>query len=96
MFHRSLRALRNRHPLARLALGLLGALAALLLVALGLAVLVALAIGGGALLLFNAWRPKRSGPKRAASAAPPPPRGVIEGEFEVVASAPVEPSAAAR
>ncbi|MEP7041755.1 MAG: hypothetical protein ABI843_01755 [Dokdonella sp.] len=85
-FYGPFRALRPRHPIARFVAGVLGAIAVLLLVALGMFAIAALAIGGGLFLLINAFR---STPRPAASAgpaqrAPAPPPGVIEGEFTVV------------
>ena len=86
-FYGPFRALRPRHPIARFVVGLLGAVAVLLLIALGMFAIAALAIGSGLFLLVNALR----SPQRPATAAgtpprtPPPPPGVIEGEFTVVA-----------
>jgi len=82
MFHGPFRVFRPRHPLARLAVAVLGVLALVLLVALGTFVLVALLIGGGVFMLVNAFRAARR-PTAPRGTAPPP--GVIEGEFTVVA-----------
>lgn len=99
MFHSLFRATRPRHPLARLAMSALGVIAVLLFLALGMFALVALAIGGALLLLVNALRsPPRPHPQTSAAATPPPQPDVIEGEFKVVSSAPVQrdPSSAPR
>ncbi|MET0226937.1 MAG: hypothetical protein ABW187_10880 [Dokdonella sp.] len=85
-FYGPFRAFRPRHPIARFVVGLLGMVAVMLLIALGMFAIAALAIGGGLFLLINALRsPRRptaaSGP---ASRTPPAPPGVIEGEFTVV------------
>lgn len=85
MFHGPFRALRPRHPLARLLAGVLSIVAVLALVALGTFVLAALVVGGALLLLVNAFRNARRPRAAAAPAgAPPPPPGIIEGEFTVV------------
>jgi hypothetical protein len=86
MFRGPFRIVFPRHPLARLLAGVIGAVAVLLLVALSMFALAALAIGGGVLLLVNAFRtaqtPAAAG--AAAGARAPPPPGVIEGEFSVI------------
>ncbi len=82
MFHGPFRVFRPRHPLARLAVAVLGVLAVVLLIALGTFVLIALLIGGGVFMLVNAFRAARR-PDTAPRGTPPP--GVIEGEFTVVA-----------
>lgn len=88
MFHVAFRALRSRHPLARLLAGVLSLVAVLALLALGTFVLVALLVGGALLLIVNAFRSAsqpRADATRASSATPEPaPPGVIEGEFTVV------------
>jgi threonine/homoserine/homoserine lactone efflux protein len=77
---------RARHPLARL-LGAVVAVAALVVVlAFGLFAVAAIAIGGAAVLIYNALRGTRR-PSPASSGAPNPSRSnerVIEGEFKVV------------
>lgn len=77
---------RARHPLARL-LGIVVAVAALVVVlAFGLFAAAALAIGGAAVLLYNALRGVQR-PSAAASATPDSSRAndrIIEGEFKVV------------
>lgn len=82
----SFRVFRSRHPLARLATGVLGVVAVLLLVTVGMFALAALAIGGGLFLLVNALRqggrPMAGTSRPADSAAHAP--GVIEGEYTVV------------
>jgi hypothetical protein len=84
MFHVAFRALRSRHPLARLVAGVLSIVAVLALLALGTFVLVALLVGGALLLIVNAFR-SASRPRADAPPAPAPaPPGVIEGEFTVV------------
>jgi|GEM_PF-2430884 hypothetical protein len=92
MFHGSFRAVRPRHPIARLITGVIGIIAVLAMLALGMFAIAALAIGGGVFLLINALR---SGPRPAASAAgarkPAPPPGIIEGEFTVVPATPSRP-----
>jgi threonine/homoserine/homoserine lactone efflux protein len=77
---------RARHPLARL-LGVVVAVAALVVVlAFGLFAATALAMGGAAVLLYNAFRGVKP-PSAAPSGAAAPSRAnerVIEGEFKVV------------
>ena len=80
MLHARFRTFRPRHPLARLLLGVVGAVVALVLVAIGFFAVAALAVGGALLLLFKALRPQA----RAAASAPHTPPGVIEGEYSVV------------
>jgi len=79
---------RARHPLVRLVALVVGAAVLLVVLAFGFFAAVALAIGGAAVVLFNALRnaPQRAAPG-AAPAAPTPP-GVIEGEFKVVRETP--------
>ena len=81
MFHARFRTVRPRHPLARLLLGVVGAVVALVLVAIGFFAVAALAVGGALLLLVRALSPQ---PRAAARPASPMPAGVIEGEFSVV------------
>ena len=71
---------RARHPLIRLGLVVLGAVALVALLAFGLVAAAALAVGGAIVMLVNTLR---SG-ARPASPRPAPPSGVIEGEFRVV------------
>lgn len=91
MYLGSFRTFRPRHPLARLATAVLGVIAVLILVTVGLFAVAALVIGGGAFLLINALR---GTPRPAASAEAPPqgprrsPSGVIEGEYTVVQAGP--------
>jgi hypothetical protein len=85
MFRGPFRIVFPRHPLARLLAGAIGAVAVLLLVALSMFALAALAVGGGILLLVNAFRNARV-PTVAGATAHAPPAGVIEGEFSVVDS----------
>ena len=77
---------RARHPLARL-LGAVIAVAALVVVlAFGLFAAAALAIGGTAVLLYNAFRGVQR-PSASPSTGPSSTRAddrVIEGEFKVV------------
>ncbi len=84
-FYGPFRALRPRHPIARFVVGLLGIVAVLLLIALGMFAIAALAIGSGLFLLVNALRsPQRPAAGGPAPRTPPAPPGVIEGEFTVV------------
>lgn len=92
MIHGLFRAARSRHPLARLAIGILGVVAVVLFVTVGMFALAALLIVGALLVLVNALR---SGPRSAASAgaaststAASP--DVIEGEFKIVPTAPTQ------
>jgi hypothetical protein len=89
MFHSTFRTFRPQHPLARLLVGLVGLIAAALLVTLGLFALVVLALGGAIFVLVRAFRTAsmrtRSGATPAPSAAA---AGVIEGEFTIVSDAP--------
>lgn len=91
MVHGLFRAARSRHPLARLAMGVLGVLVVLLFVTVGVFALAALVIGGAVLLLVNALR---STPRPRAAAGPgaaaPPAADVIEGEFKVVSATPAQ------
>ncbi len=100
MVHVLFRAVRSRHPLARLAMGVLGILVVALFVTVGVFALGALAIGGALLLLVNALRAPRRPPASAGPGTPaqPTPPGVIEGEFTVVSVKPAahEPSTAPR
>ena len=100
MVHVLFRAARSRHPLARLAIGVLGILVVALFVTVGMFALGALAIGGALLLLVNALRaPRRphasAGPGTTTQSTLP---GVIEGEFTVVSVKPTarDPSTAPR
>lgn len=89
MIHGLLRAVRPRHPLARLAIGVLGVLVVALFVSIGLFALIALTIGGGLLLLVNTLRStspqraSRSQPRASGVAGSP---DIIEGEFKVVSA----------
>lgn len=88
------RTFRPRHPLARFAVAVLGAIAVLVFITLGVFAIAALAVGGGIYLLINALR----GTSRPAATAPPnrgaaPPSGVIEGEYTVVQAGPARESA---
>ncbi|MEP6510168.1 MAG: hypothetical protein ABJB02_01135 [Dokdonella sp.] len=85
------RGLRSRHPLARLVVGIIGLLTLALLVALGMFAFAALVIGGGLFLLVGTLRRPRTirAQANAAMNATPTPAGVIEGEFTVVPSTPV-------
>jgi hypothetical protein len=62
-------------------LGVVGAAAAVVLVAIGFFAVAALAVGGALLLLAKSLRPQPRPAGRPADAAP---AGVIEGEFSVV------------
>ena len=85
MFHGPFHLFRpRRHPLARLLSGVVGVLAVLTLVALGMFAAAALLVGGALFLLVNALRGARPRAAAAAATAPPPPTGIIEGEFTVV------------
>ena len=79
---------RARHPLARLLGLVVGAVVLVVVLAFGFFAAVALAIGGAAVVLFNAMRTPQP---RAQTAARPPEAaaGVIEGEFKVVRETPV-------
>lgn len=91
MYLGSFRTFRPRHPLARFATAVLGVIAVLLLVTIGLFAVAALVIGGGVFLLVNALRgkPRPAAPAQAsAPRAQPAPSGVIEGEYTIVDSAP--------
>ncbi|RYD15708.1 MAG: hypothetical protein EOP90_07110 [Lysobacteraceae bacterium] len=81
MFHARFRSIRPRHPLARLLLGLVGVVVALILVAVGVFAAAALAIGGALLLLARSLRTRAPATPRARPATV---AGVIEGEFSVV------------
>jgi hypothetical protein len=83
-FYGPFRAFRPRHPVARFVAGVLGAIAVLLLIALGMFAIAALAIGGGLFLLINALRSPQRPTATAGAAQRTPPPGVIEGEFTVV------------
>lgn len=81
----SFRTFRPRHPLARLLVGVLGAIAVLALVALSLFAVAAIAIGSGLFLLINSLRstPRPTTASGTARGTPAKP-GVIEGEYTVV------------
>ena len=75
---------RPRHPLARLAWVVLGAIAALMALVLGAIVLAVLVAGGAAWML---WRALRGSPRPAArtnAQAPQTPPGTLDGEFTVL------------
>ncbi|GAA0716840.1 hypothetical protein [Dokdonella soli] len=97
MFYGPFRAFRPRHPLARLLSGVLGIIAVLALIAVGMFALAALAIGGGLLLLVNAFRSARPPAASSNAQTAPAPPGVIEGEFTVIqgAASTRDPSTAA-
>ena len=100
MIHGLFRAARSRHPLARIAMVVLGVIVALLFLTIGVFALAALVIGGALLMLVNALR-STPRPYRAAgpdAAAPPSSPDVIEGEFKVVSAtpAPSNPSTTTR
>lgn len=91
MYLGSFRTFRPRHPLARLATAVLGVLAILVLVTIGLFAVAALVIGGGVFLLVNALRgkPRPAATAQASTQRPQrTPSGVIEGEYTVVESSP--------
>lgn len=71
---------RARHPLVRIALFALGAVALVALLAFGLIAAAALAVGGALVMLVNTLR---NAPRTGGTRSAPPP-GVIEGEFRVV------------
>ena len=79
---------RARHPLARLLALVVGAAVLLVVLAFGFFAAVALAIGGAAVVLFNALRAPPQRPQHAPR-APEASAGVIEGEFKVVRETPV-------
>lgn len=88
MFHASFRTFRPRHPLARLLSGVVGLIAVLLLVTVGMFAFAALVVGGALFMLVNAFRSsrtQRANPAPAPSRTPPP-AGVIEGDFTVVSN----------
>ena len=73
---------RPRHPLARLAWIVVGALAALAALVLGALVLTVLVAGGAAWML---WRALRGTPRPDANAQTPrTPPGTLDGEFTVL------------
>lgn len=86
MYSATFRMLRPRHPLARLAVALLGVVVVVALLALSLFAVAALAIGGGLFLLVGAVRRllKPAAVPRAAPRAAAATPGVIEGEYTVV------------
>lgn len=81
MFHANFRP-RLRHPLARLIGGILGILAVLGVLALGLFAFATLLIGAAVWLLINAFRRPRMATARPAPSTPA--AGVIDGEFTVI------------
>lgn len=76
---------RLRNPLARLIGGILGLLAVLGVMALGLFAFIALVAVGAIWLLINTLRGKRTPVLRARATSAP--SGVIDGEFTVVRGA---------
>jgi len=83
MIHTSFRIPRPRHPLARLAWIVVGALAALAALVLGAIVLAVLVAGGAAWMLWRALRGSPSAPRTNASAPHAPP-DTLDGEFTVL------------
>ncbi|MGA9420864.1 MAG: hypothetical protein WBW61_00770 [Rhodanobacteraceae bacterium] len=76
---------RPLHPLARLLVGVLGAIVLVVVIAFGMFAAVAFLVGGAVLLLVNALRAPHT--TRQPGATPPTPPGVIEGEFRVIPDA---------
>lgn len=70
-----------RHPLARLAAAVIGAIVLVAVLALGMFAFAALVVVGAAWLLVRSLWPARAVPVRPTHATPP---DVIEGEFTVV------------
>jgi hypothetical protein len=79
---------RARHPLMRLFAFVVGVAVLLVVLAFGFFAALALAIGGAAVVLFNALRTAPQRPAPGATPAAPTPPGVIEGEFKVVRETP--------
>ncbi|MBN8482289.1 MAG: hypothetical protein J0L88_11940 [Xanthomonadales bacterium] len=80
-----------RTPLARLVAAVLTVLAIAAVFALGVFALAALVVGAVVLWLYRAVR----GPAlatRAGAATPPPPPGIIDGEFTVVRASTDKPA----
>lgn len=75
---------RLRHPLVRLLGGILGIVAVLGVLMLGLFAFAALLIGGALWMLFNALRRPRAAAPRTAQAPAADKPGVIDGEFTVL------------
>jgi len=74
---------RPRHPLARLAWVVVGAIAALAALVLGAIVLAVLVAGGAAWMLWRALRGSpRPSPAGAQATQPPP--DTLDGEFTVL------------
>ncbi len=91
MVSASFRLFRSRHPLARLALGLLGIVVVGAFLALSVFALAALLVGGAAFVLvgklrrlFDPQRGARPRPAQASARPAPVADGVIEGEYTVV------------
>lgn len=87
------RTFRPRHPLARIAVAVLGTVVVAGFIALSLFAIVALAIGGALFLLLKALRgtPRPATAEAAPSRGPAP--GVIEGEYVVVQGPPARETA---
>jgi membrane protein implicated in regulation of membrane protease activity len=73
-----------RHPLARLAAAVIGAVVLVAVLALGMFAFAALVVVGAVWLLVRSFVPANASPPRTNNAPPP---GVIEGEFTVVEDA---------
>lgn len=83
MIRTSFRIPRPRHPLARLAWIVVGALAALSALVLGAIVLAVLVAGGAAWMLWRALRGSTP-PSPAKAEAPRAPTDTLDGEFTVL------------
>lgn len=75
---------RLRHPLVRLLGGILGILAVLGVLMLGLFAFAAMLVGGALWMLFNALRKPRAPASHTAKQAAADKPGVIDGEFTIL------------
>lgn len=72
---------RARHPLTRIASGLLGMAAAAVMLVFGMVAIAVLLAGGALFVLWRYWN--RGQPDATRSAAAPAPK-IIDGEFVVI------------
>lgn len=73
---------RARHPLTRIASGLLGIAAAAVMLVFGMVAIAVLLAGGALFVLWRYWNRRQPDATRSAAAAQAP--KIIDGEFVVI------------